>query len=155
MDTDFRTNWTVIIVPAVVYKTIIHFFLDCGGNINVPTVVNSPVMNFARAPVLYTGFMNCVWNISAPAKKSVVIQFQEFSFIFRRSCYFDNVEIFEGLQITRSKRIANLCGDLSKNLPVIKTESNSAIMSLKTDRTQNHGGLKAEIYFVDGKSKLC
>jgi hypothetical protein len=127
---------------------------DCGGDIDSPTSISTPAMNRARHPGLYQGYISCVWNITAPPKKKIVIRFQQFHFEYRRNCYFDNVEIFEGSTILRSKRIANLCGDLSKNLPVITSESNAVVISMRTDRTLNHTGFQAEVIFSDGTTYL-
>ena len=107
-------------------------------------------MNIEKSPGLYYGNINCMWKITAPPKKTIVINFQEFNFEYKQNCYFDNVEIYEGFTTLRSKRIANLCGNLNKNLPVIKSENNTVLIVLITDRTGNHAGFKAEVYFADG-----
>ncbi|XP_068906568.1 cubilin-like isoform X2 [Tenebrio molitor] len=146
----FTDNW----VQKTGYK--FSYQLDnCGGDIDSPTSISTPAMNRARHPGLYQGYISCVWNITAPPKKNIVIRFQQFHFEYRRNCYFDNVEIFEGSTILRSKRIANLCGDLSKNLPVITSESNAVVISMRTDRTLNHTGFQAEVIFSDGTAAGC
>ncbi|KAJ3659671.1 hypothetical protein Zmor_011346 [Zophobas morio] len=127
----------------------------CGGEIKSARVINSPPMNIEKTPGLYHGYLNCVWNITGPPKKMVVVNFQEFNFDYRRNCYFDNVEIYEGSALLRSKRIANLCGNLNKNLPSIKSENNTVLIVLKADRTANHAGFKAEVYFADGPASGC
>jgi hypothetical protein len=111
-------------------------------------------MNRARHSELYRGYISCVWNITAPPKKNIAIRFQQFHFEYRRNCDFDNVEIFEGSTILSSKRIANLCGDLNKNLPVITSESNAVVISMRSDCTVNHTGFQTEVIFTDGRYYL-
>lgn len=108
-------------------------------------------MNKARIIGLYNSYILCKWNITAPKDKIIVARFQQFHFEFKRTCYFDNVEIFDDIKPTLSKRIANLCGDLSSDPPAIKSTSNSMFISMKADRTLNHTGFVAEIFFVYGK----
>ena len=150
-DSDFLINLTVsLIIQYQNFEQDNKLCLACGGEIKSARVINSPPMNIEKTPGLYHGYLNCVWNITAPPKKMIVVNFQEFNFDYRRNCYFDNVEIYEGSAVLRSKRIANLCGNLNKNLPSIKSENNTVLIVLKADRTANHAGFKAEVYFADG-----
>nr|XP_008192422.1 PREDICTED: cubilin [Tribolium castaneum] len=129
---------------------------DCGGQITSPTVISSPLTKIDRSMFpLYTGYMSCIWNITAPPKKSIVISFQKFRFEYRIRCHFDHVQIIEGPVNTIAKRIANLCGDLNQNLPTIKSENNTVLVVMNVDRSQNHEGFEAEVYFVDGPEAGC
>jgi hypothetical protein len=153
-----RTIFIQFFTDNLVQKTgyIFSYQLDnCGDDIDSPTSISTPAMNRARRPGLYQGFISCVWNITAPPKKNIVIRFQQFHFQYRQNCYYDNVEIFEGSTFHIQKRIANLCGDLNKNLPVITSESNAVVIRMRSDSTLKHTGFQAEVIFTDGTAAGC
>lgn len=128
-----------------------QMFPDCGGSINSPSIISSPLLNMTRRVGLYQGFMACRWNITAPKNKIVVMQFEKFDFPVRINCFFDNVDFYDGLDIKMDKRLANLCGNLQQNLPIVKSISNQMTVRLRSDRTVNAEGFTAAVYFADGK----
>lgn len=50
-------------------------FSDCGGTITTPKIINPIMDNDPESD----GYMSCVWVAKAPAKKSVVLRFEEFN----------------------------------------------------------------------------
>lgn len=121
-----------------------YYSLDsCGGTIRSSTSITSP--NFEN--MQYPNDANCVWNITAPASKTIVVKFQKFSIESVDSCYGDFVSIYKGQERKDSERLAKLCGNITYP-PTIKTDSSSAIVQFKSDMYNNDGGFSAEILFM-------
>lgn len=61
------------------------------------------------------------------------------------SCYFDNIAVYEGEFVKQDKRIALVCGNLTDNLPTIKSESNSMVVNFNSDSSRNFEGFTAKV----------
>lgn len=66
------------------------------------------------------------------------------------SCRYDFVSVYDGITFNKTTRLASLCGNLDQNLPVIVSKSNSMIIYMETDSTNQLGGFKAAVYFTYG-----
>lgn len=126
----------------------LEYKLDsCGGVITEPTMIQST--NNTK----HTNHMDCFWNITAPPNHSVVVHFESFAFEHSDYCYFDYVEIFKSLEIEENNKLIKICGNLTTP-PSINTESNKAVIHLKTDMTNNGGGFVADIRFIRSCDKV-
>ncbi|KAF5282685.1 hypothetical protein FQA39_LY17492 [Lamprigera yunnana] len=127
---------------------------DCGGVITKPTLITSetgPLTSEGQ----YAGGLNCYWNITAPPDKIVIIKFIHFELEHNLDCYYDYVEIFNGLNTNDSSKLATLCGILTRDEPIIRSESNSMTVHFKTDTSNHLSGFKALVYFNYGPSTGC
>uniref|UniRef100_A0A1B0D3H0 Uncharacterized protein n=1 Tax=Phlebotomus papatasi TaxID=29031 RepID=A0A1B0D3H0_PHLPP len=121
-----------------------YYSLDsCGGRIRRSTLITSP--NFEN--MQYPNDANCIWNITAPVSKTIVVKFQKFSIESVDTCYGDFVSVYKGQERKDSERLAKLCGNITEP-PTIKTDSSSAIVQFKSDMYNNDGGFSAEILFM-------
>lgn len=56
------------------YNVSVHF-LVCGGILNTPGEIKLPTYHDHRINKLtYAGALNCLWNITAPKNKNVVLK---------------------------------------------------------------------------------
>lgn len=117
----------------------LEYSLDsCGGEITEPTMIQA---------INHTTYMDCFWNITAPANHSIIVHFESFRMEHSDYCYFDYIEIFRTLEIEESNKIIKICANLTAP-PSIHTESNKAVIHLKTDMSNNGGEFKADIRFI-------
>lgn len=117
----------------------------CGGNITESTQIGSITDNNGEA---YLPLAMCVWFITAPVDKKIVIRFEEFDLEHMMGCYLDYVEVYEGHRTVENNRKARLCGNLTEHQPVISIESNKAIVKFASDATINQKGFTALILFT-------
>ncbi|KAF5295928.1 hypothetical protein FQR65_LT10359 [Abscondita terminalis] len=134
---------------------ILYKFDDCGGIINKPTVITSPKSTEPEFKDVYSNSIDCIWNITAPSDKNVLLKFIEFELEHNDMCNFDFVEAFDGLNMNETSRLATLCGNLSSNLPLIKSTTNSMTVNFKSDGSNNFRGFKAVVYFNYGPKAGC
>lgn len=125
----------------------LEYSLDsCGGDITEPTMIH--IKN-------HTNYMDCYWNITAPANHSIIIHFVTLRMEHSDQCYFDYIEIFKTFEIEESNKLIKICGNLTKTAaPSIHTESDKSVLHLKTDMTNNGGEFKADIRFVVACDKI-
>uniref|UniRef100_A0A1Y1LNZ2 Cubilin n=1 Tax=Photinus pyralis TaxID=7054 RepID=A0A1Y1LNZ2_PHOPY len=127
---------------------------DCGGIIREPTIISSHT-TFSNDEDPYSISMDCYWNISAPEDKHVVLRFLKFDLEHNQECSFDFLEVFDGSAANESSRLALLCGNLTAQLPVIKSVGSKVVVHFKTDFSNNYGGFKAVVYFNYGPRSGC
>ncbi|KAK5640278.1 hypothetical protein RI129_011089 [Pyrocoelia pectoralis] len=127
---------------------------DCGGTITEPTVISSHP-SFTNEAEPYSPSMDCYWNVTAPTNKNVVLKFMKFDLEYNAECAFDNVEIFEGITTNISSRLAVLCGNLTGDLPVIKSTTNKMVVHFVSDSSNHFGGFSAVVYFNYGPRSGC
>ncbi|XP_059613843.1 cubilin homolog [Phlebotomus argentipes] len=120
------------------------YYLDtCGGAINNSTLITSPGFD----TMTYPGEINCVWNITAPVSKIILIKFEKMDIESVDTCYGDYVSVFKGQEMKDENRLAKLCGNITTP-PAIKTDSSSAILNFKSDLYNNIGGFSAAVLFI-------
>lgn len=57
------------------FNKMIFLNLDCGGIIKEPTIITAPLTNKKLTITMYySRKTNCIWNITAPADKNVVVK---------------------------------------------------------------------------------
>lgn len=82
---------------------------------------------------------------------------EAFTIEFTMNCYSESLEVYDGLQQVVPKRLAKLCGNLTHNLPTIKSHSNQMAVSLRMQSflvylTSTHKSeYKATVLFSYGK----
>ncbi|KAL7042861.1 hypothetical protein ACKWTF_001317 [Chironomus riparius] len=126
----------------------VQYNLDsCGGIIKNSTVITSPKNLRANIKNMweYLGSLVCVWNISAPADKKIVVKFEKIDLDYSEICSYDNVEIFKGKLDNDTFRLAKLCGNVTVRPIVI--DSNEAVIKLRTDQVRDNSGFTASITF--------
>ena len=117
---------------------------QCGGDIKESTMISTITDESSAGDV---GSHNCVWNITAPSDKKIVIRFESFSVEHSDYCVFDYVEIFNGHSLDEEQRLAKLCGNLTNSLRPIVIQNNLAVIQYKTDLSNNMPGFSAAIMF--------
>lgn len=123
-----------------------EYHLDkCGGNINDSTTIRS--LNNDKDNTYETD-ARCLWNITAPADKKIVIRFEEIDLEHNDACYMDYVDVFQGHSTEAANRKAKLCGNMTENPPVVSIPSNKAIVQFRTDSSINQKGFVALVLFV-------
>uniref|UniRef100_A0A7G3AGB7 Cubilin n=1 Tax=Lutzomyia longipalpis TaxID=7200 RepID=A0A7G3AGB7_LUTLO len=116
---------------------------SCGGTITNSTLITSPDFDTMN----YPNDANCVWNITAPVSKSILVKFEKFDIEGMDTCYADFVSVFQGSEMKDEARLAKLCGNIT-NPPAVKTDFSSAIVHFKSDLYNNKGGFSAAILFM-------
>lgn len=61
------------------------------------------------------------------------------------SCIFDNLQIYNGSETLDENKIAVLCGNLTDNLPVIKSNSNSMVLKFHADDSRHSAGFSLKV----------
>ncbi|KAK4871991.1 hypothetical protein RN001_016115 [Aquatica leii] len=134
---------------------ILYKLDDCGGVINKPTVISSPRSTDQTVKDVYPPLLNCYWNITAPSDKNVIVKFIEFELEHNLQCFYDYVELFDGITTNETSRLALLCGNLTNHLPLIKSTNNLMTVHFATDYTNHYSGFKAIVYFNFGPKAGC
>lgn len=117
----------------------------CGGNITKPTSIGS--MNEDGTEV-YLPSTTCVWFVTAPADKRILIRFEQFELEYLLGCQLDYVDIFQGHRTATENRKTRLCGNLSGHAPAVSIESNQATIKFATDASVQEKGFRALILFT-------
>lgn len=115
----------------------------CGGNIAESTKIESPQEGEA-----YLHLASCVWLITAPSDKKIIVRFELFDVEYNTGCYLDYVDVFDGHNTIESKRKARLCGNLTEHAPSVSVDSNKALVKFATDASINGKGFSALILFT-------
>lgn len=124
----------------------IEYNLDtCGGWVKNSSVIQSPTIVRGTDIYDYAGTLKCIWNITAPRDKKIVIKFEKFNFQFSEQCSFDYVQIFNGSVQEDKNSLVRLCHNLT--IPPIVIENNEAIILMKTDQVFEYIGFSAIIAF--------
>lgn len=130
----------------------LKYHLDsCGGDVKNTTYIEVP-----RNPVTnsYHNNLVCLWNVTAPADKKIVIRFEHFDLEPNDYCYIDFVEVYQGSQLSSDKRLAHLCGNLTKyELPVINVQSNKAVIKFQSDSAAAAHGMSAVVMMLESCDK--
>ncbi|BES88254.1 CUB domain [Nesidiocoris tenuis] len=118
----------------------------CGGVLETSSgAVTSPSF-----PDLYPPEKNCVWEIIAPPKYRITLNFTHFDLegnnIFQQECEYDSVEIHSKLNSEVLHRHGVYCG--SKLPPLITSESNSLRIEFSSDSSVQKSGFAA-LFFTD------
>lgn len=116
----------------------------CGGNVTESTRIGSLDDNAGG----YLHSASCVWFITAPVGKKIVIRFEKFDVEHVSGCSLDYVDVFEGHRTDDRQRKARLCGNLTNHAPSIYIDSNAAIVKFTTDATVNGEGFTALVVFT-------
>lgn len=100
---------------------------DCGGEITTEGEISSISRDITYTN-LFGGYpgsnLNCVWNITAPPNKLIVLKSTVFRMHWLADCRDESVEVFDIKENGTSERLAKLCGNLSNRLPVFRSSSN-------------------------------
>lgn len=118
---------------------------NCGGNITQPTQITTANNENGET---YLPESTCVWFITAPSDKRVVVRFGLFDLEFTYGCSVDHVDIFEGHSTIESQRKSRLCGNLTRHAPSISINSNQAVVTFSSDSTVNEKGFTAYVLFM-------
>lgn len=116
----------------------------CGGAVTTPTVIRSKV---SRNDGFHPPNMECLWNITAPVGKKIIVKFIILDMEYHSECVFDNVQLFNGKYPALEERIVNLCGNITSKVPVISIPNRYGLIKSTTDDSSNSKGFTAEIYF--------
>ncbi|XP_063985313.1 cubilin homolog [Diachasmimorpha longicaudata] len=146
----------------IIFKTFISFsargFLfkylmnDCGGEITEESVISPLTTSDGSA---YYGGLNCTWVITAPPDKSIALRYKTFELEFSIRCFHDKVEVYEGRGMNITKLLSTYCGNLTANLPVIKSVGNIMTVNFRSDYTRHFKGFVADIIFTKSIASGC
>ncbi|KAF4529657.1 hypothetical protein B566_EDAN017693, partial [Ephemera danica] len=132
---------------------MIYQLANCGGEITSPTLLKNPnpYINFEDF------ILNCTWIITAPTNKNVLIRFQSFELESSYECNLIYIETFEGRVVNASRSLGKLCGNLTNNVPVIKSTSNQMVLTFWTlrDMFLQSCSFSAAITFTFAPSAGC
>lgn len=130
----------------------LKYHLDsCGGDVKNTTYIEVP-----RNPVSnsYPDNLVCLWNVTAPADKKIIIRFERFDLEQNDYCYNDYVKVYQGSQLNNEKRLAHLCGNLTNNeLPVINVQSNKAVIKFQSATSTSTHGMSAVVMMLESCDK--
>lgn len=122
-----------------------EYILDsCGGTVTKSQMIKSIKDLEINA---HPHSSDCWWNITAPSGNKITVQFEELSLEYCSECYCDFLEVFSGEKAVPNKRIAKLCGNLTKSPPIIVIPENQGSVHLKTDSSRASQGFRAVILF--------
>lgn len=122
-----------------------EYYLDsCGGNVTEPQVIVSKTDESSNA---IPHSSDCWWNITAPEGQKITVQFEELNLQYCADCYCHAIEVFDGENALPQKRLAKLCGELSKAPPIIVIPNNKGSVHLKTDASRESKKVRAIIKF--------
>ncbi|XP_063696850.1 cubilin homolog [Culicoides brevitarsis] len=120
---------------------LFEYHLDrCGGDINESTILESPKQDDDGN--LPAG-IDCVWRISAPIGKIIVIRFEKVDLEHSEGCNYDYINVYRSHNMSEANRAAKLCGDFLDRS--ISLNSQTGVLQLKTDSSNNAGGFRARI----------
>lgn len=121
---------------------LFEYYLDsCNNVVNSSRMITSPSREGAYLPSL-----DCIWNITAPIGKKIVIKFESFAIEHQDECYFDRVDIYSFNKMEDKYRVLRLCNNFTE-LPPIIVHNNTALVHLKTDQSHGFSGFSAAILF--------
>lgn len=127
-----------------------EYSLDrCGGVVSHSKLISSPKDNGSGAGRMYPPNAHCVWNITAPKDKEIIIKFEHLEVEVSSRCYYDYVAIFKGSKELESNKVATLCGNLTGKLPTVNINTNHAIIHFHTDPSNSDRGFSAWVLFKD------
>ncbi|XP_076655704.1 cubilin [Halictus rubicundus] len=127
-----------------------YFIKACGGEVIRPGTIE-PLMHGGE----YFGDVNCRWNITAPSDKSIVLRFDKFVLEYTQSCMYDWVDIYDSLVMDSEKKLSRLCGNLTTNLPTIRSTSSFMVVDFNADSNREYDGFKAKVLFVKSVEAGC
>lgn len=114
------------------------------GEIHNSTMISSPNIMTSTS---YLGTLTCLWNITAPVDRKIVIKFENFTMENSDYCSFSFVELFNGTKTDEKLRLAKLCGNLTNHIRPIMINNNQVILQMKSDQTNSELGFTAAIEF--------
>lgn len=118
---------------------------QCGGNVTESTEIQSVQGDGSSG---YFASTVCIWILTAPPDKKIVVRFEFLDLEFSARCMADFVEIFDGHHMNDAHRRARLCGNLTQHAPSINVDSNTAIVRFVADSTIQEKGFRALILFT-------
>ncbi|XP_017142281.1 dorsal-ventral patterning protein tolloid isoform X1 [Drosophila miranda] len=118
----------------------------CGGVIDYPNgTINSPSF-----PEMYPILKECVWEIVAPPKHKISLNFTHFDLegtaAQQSDCGYDSVTIYSKFTDNRVKRIGTYCG--SAIPPTATSDSNALRVEFHSDKSIQRSGFAA-VFFTD------
>ncbi|GAB0086814.1 Cubilin [Sergentomyia squamirostris] len=139
-------------------KVVVHFRTDkwverkgfqftysidsCGGTITNSTLITSPGFD----SMTYPEDSDCIWNITAPITKHILVKFEKFDIESVDTCYGDYVAVYHN-EMKEENRLVKLCGNITEP-PAIQTTDSTAVLQFKSDMYNSHGGFSAAILFL-------
>ena len=113
----------------------------CGGVLHR----SSGVVQTPGYPSLYPNKAKCLWKITSPDGKKVILQFESFDLESQTSCKYDFIDIQEkDSSSSEVKPVGRFCGN--KRPPVITTTSNELLITFQSDGTVQKTGFRAKYY---------
>lgn len=120
---------------------------QCGGNVTEPMQIGS-LRDDDNEKEAYLPLTTCVWFITAPRDKKILVRFEQFDLEHMIGCHVDYVEVFEGHRPSDKQRRARLCGNLTEHAPSISIDSDTATIKFASDATVQEKGFTALILFT-------
>ncbi|XP_044765339.1 LOW QUALITY PROTEIN: cubilin-like [Coccinella septempunctata] len=126
---------------------------ECGETITEPKTIVKPFSSLLSVRRHYYYRDSCLWNITAPKNKTIMMKFTNYSEVYSyMSCIGNALEVYDGAKF--DNLLAKICGAENIQIPVITSTSNIAMLSLKTmDRGQI--SFAVEISFNPGPAEGC
>ncbi|VDM95878.1 unnamed protein product [Thelazia callipaeda] len=114
----------------------------CGGNLKADESIGFIYSHAHYSDGKYEKKMRCEWRIHSKPGRGVNLRFAQFDLERETNCEFDYVEIYDGSEQLRQKRVARYCGD--KLPPSFTSSGPSLLLVLSTDDSEEQKGFIAE-----------
>ncbi|KAG5668318.1 hypothetical protein PVAND_016262 [Polypedilum vanderplanki] len=128
----------------------LEYSLDkCGGLVTAPTTISSPAVlkNPTKDLWEYVGTLSCVWNITAPANKKIVLKFENIQLSFDEYCSYDYIEVFNGTLDDEKNRLMRVCSNLT--IPPISILNNEVVVKMRSEQSKEFVGFSAAVIFQE------
>lgn len=136
--------WIVFRTDKYVQKKGFEFsykLASCGGVINNSTEIHSN-----PDTEKYIENHNCMWNITAPVEKEIIIRFNFIEMGSQQGCYSDYLDIFNGNEAVETNRLLRICGNHT-NIPAIRIPQSEGKIVFNGGY-ETYRGFSANVMFV-------
>ncbi|XP_055601686.1 cubilin homolog [Uranotaenia lowii] len=122
----------------------------CGGTITESKRIESPNLT-GNTQTGYNNAINCIWNITIPSGKKVVVRFEDLEIEHSEGCYFDTIEVYKGLERKPEDKLVSLCGNLTAHAPAVSITGGHGAIYFKSEQytTVTNPRFSALVFFVD------
>ncbi|ETN66367.1 hypothetical protein AND_001841 [Anopheles darlingi] len=106
---------------------------SCGGNVTGSQRIQSPVSGPLPEGMSHRAGspLHCRWYLAIPPGRKVTVRFERLDLRHSTDCREDAIEVYRGLELTRSNRLAVLCGNLTGHAPAVPISGSHGIISFR------------------------
>ncbi|CAD5223337.1 unnamed protein product [Bursaphelenchus okinawaensis] len=129
---------------------------DCGGDIQLDDEMShmTGTITSPAFPLPYHHQLNCVWNVTAPDGYIVAAKFRQLDLEASEMCYFDYVELWDGIEQSNATTWGRLCGQ-SPPFGTKMSKTSNMLIQFHSDETTSRGGFSLVLTATVGPEKGC